>query len=218
MKTELVIFDLDGTLLDTIGDLAVACNAALALRGLPQHSCEEYRGFVGNGISRLVERALPEPLRTEFNVAAVRHDFLEYYTEHIDVRTEPYDGIPELLGALSARGVKLAVASNKFQIGTEKLVRRFFPGTEFAAVLGQRPGVPLKPDPAVVLEILAVTGADRGSVLYAGDSGVDMRTAAAAGVRAAGCAWGFRPRAELEAERPSAIVCSPLEILELADS
>ena len=124
VNTDLVIFDLDGTLLDTIGDLAVACNAVLALRGLPQHSYEEYCHFVGNGIMRLVERALPEELRTPYTVAAVRADFVKYYTEHIDAYTKPYDGIPELVAGLVRRGVRIAVASNKFQAGTEKLVRR----------------------------------------------------------------------------------------------
>ena len=155
VNTDLVIFDLDGTLLDTIGDLAVACNAVLALRGLPQHSYEEYCHFVGNGIMRLVERALPEELRTPYTVAAVRADFVKYYTEHIDAYTKPYDGIPELVAGLVRRGVRIAVASNKFQAGTEKLVRLFFPDVPFAAVFGQREGVPLKPDPAVVEEILA---------------------------------------------------------------
>ena len=197
MKTSLVIFDLDGTLLDTIGDLAVACNAVLGVRGLPQHTYEEYCHFVGNGILRLVERALPEPLRTPETVAAVRADFVKYYTEHIDAHTRPYDGIPELIAELARRGVALAVASNKFQAGTEKLVGLFFPGVTFAAVLGQRPGVPLKPSPAVVEEILARTGTAREEVLYVGDSGVDIETAAAAGVRSAGVTWGFRDRAEL---------------------
>ena len=161
MKTSLVIFDLDGTLLNTIGDLAVACNAVLAMRGLPQHSYEEYRHFVGNGILRLVERALPEELRTPENVALVRADFVKYYTEHIDRYTKPYDGISGLVPELVRRGVGLAVASNKFPVGTEKLIRLFFPGVEFAAVFGQRPGVPLKPDPTVVREILALTGTPR---------------------------------------------------------
>jgi len=197
MKTELVIFDLDGTLLDTIGDLAVACNACLAVRGLPQHSYEAYCRFVGNGIMRLVERALPEPLRTPENVALVRADFVKYYTAHIDAHTKPYAGIPGLLAELVRRGVRVAVASNKFQAGTEKLVRLFFPEIPFAAVLGQRPGVPLKPDPAVVEEILAATGVSRDRVLYVGDSGIDMQTAAAAGVRSVGVTWGFRSREEL---------------------
>ena len=200
MKTSLVIFDLDGTLLDTIGDLAVACNAVLGVRGLPQHTYEEYCHFVGNGILRLVERALPEPLRTPETVAAVRADFVKYYTEHIDAHTRPYDGIPELIAELARRGVALAVASNKFQAGTEKLVGLFFPGVTFAAVLGQRPGVPLKPSPAV---------------LYVGDSGVDIETAAAAGVRSAGVTWGFRDRAELIAAGARHLVDRPGELLEL---
>ena len=124
---ELVIFDLDGTVLDTVGDLAVACNAVLAVRGLPQHSYEEYCHFVGNGILRLVERALPEPLRTPENVALARADFVRYYTEHIDVYTKPYPGIPELLAELTRRGIRVAVASTKFQAGTETLTRLFFP-------------------------------------------------------------------------------------------
>ena len=182
MNTQLVIFDLDGTLLDTIGDLAVACNAMLALRGLPQHSYEEYCHFVGNGILRLVERALPEELRTPDNVAAARADFVKYYIDHIDCHTKPYAGIPELLAELAQRGVQLAVASNKFQEGTSKLIARFFPGVEFVAVFGQRPDVPLKPDPAVVEEILARSGVAKEHVLYVGDSGVDMQTARAAGL------------------------------------
>lgn len=215
LNTELVIFDLDGTLLDTIGDLAVACNAVLALRGLPQHTYDEYCRFVGNGIMRLVERALPEELRIPDTVAAVRADFVKYYTEHIDTRTKPYAGIPELVAGLARRGVRMAVASNKFQAGTEKLVRLFFPDVAFAAVLGQRVGVPLKPDPAVVEEILALTGVAKGRVLYVGDSGVDMQTAAAAGVRSVGVTWGFRERRELEQTGAQHIVDVPGEILNL---
>lgn len=213
MNTELLIFDLDGTLLDTIGDLAVACNASLALRGLPQHSYEEYCGFVGNGIMRLVERALPEPLRTPENVALMRADFVRYYTEHIDAYTKPYEGIPELLRELQRRGLHMAVASNKFQAGTEKLIGLFFPDIRFEAVLGQRPGVPLKPDPAVVEEILALTGVARERVLYVGDSGIDIETARAAGVRSAGVSWGFRARAELEEAGAGRIVDRAEELL-----
>lgn len=215
MNTELVIFDLDGTLLDTIGDLAAACNAVLAPRGLPQHSYAEYCHFVGNGIMRLVERALPEELRIPELVAAVRADFVEYYTAHIDLLTKPYDGIEELVAELSGCDVRMAVASNKFQAGTEKLIRRFFPSVAFDAVFGQRAGVPLKPDPAVVEEILALTGVARARVLYVGDSGVDMQTASAAGVRSAGVTWGFRDRAELESAGAQHIVDRPAELLEL---
>ncbi len=215
MKTKLAIFDLDGTLLDTISDLAAASNHMLRLRGLGEHTREEYRHFVGNGILRLVERALPEELRTAAYVQAARADFLAYYIDHIDLETVPYAGIPALLGELARRGVTLAVASNKFQAGTEKLVRRFFPAIPFAAVCGQRPGVPLKPDPTVVREILAVCGAAREEVLYVGDSGIDMETARAAGVRSVGVTWGFRSRAELEAAGADHLAATAAEILEL---
>lgn len=214
MNTRLIIFDLDGTLLDTIGDLAVACNAVLAARGLPQHTYEQYRRFVGNGIMRLVERVLPEALRTPDTVAAVRADFVKYYTEHIDIHTVPYRGIPELLAQLVRRDIRLAVASNKFQAGTEKLIRRFFPDISFAAVLGQREGVPLKPDPTVAEEILAATGVARARTLFVGDSGVDMLTAAAAGIRSAGVTWGFRDRAELLEAGAWRIVDRPEALLE----
>ncbi len=215
MNTRLVIFDLDGTLLDTIGDLAVACNASLAMRGLPQHSYDDYCGFVGNGIMRLVERALPEPLRTPENVALMRADFVRCYTEHIDARTRPYEGVPELLAGLSQRGLRLAVASNKFQAGTEKFVRRFFPGIAFDPVFGQREGVPLKPDPAVAETILALTETPPGQALFVGDSGIDILTAKAAGIRSAGVTWGFRSRTELEEAGADHIVDRAEEILAL---
>ena len=213
MQPKLIIFDLDGTLLDTIGDLAVACNAMLARRGLPEHTYADYCRFVGNGILRLVERALPEELRTPDYVAAARADFIDYYTAHIDRCTKPYAGIPELLDALMQRGIRLAVASNKYQQGTEKLIGRFFPEIRFDAVLGQRPDVPMKPDPTVVEEILAVTGIARSETLYVGDSGVDMQTAAAAGVRSVGVTWGFRSREELQAAGAGTLIDRPEALL-----
>ncbi|MEG1622872.1 MAG: HAD family hydrolase [Alistipes sp.] len=212
---KLVIFDLDGTLLDTIGDLAVSCNMALAMRGLPQHAIEDYRHFVGNGIMRLVERALPEPLRSDYTLAAVRRDFMTYYTAHIDTYTQPYDGIPALLATLSQRGVLLAVASNKFQEGTEKLIRLFFPNIPFVAVLGQREGVPLKPDARIDEEILLQTGVPASEALHVGDSGVDVLTATAAGIRSVGVTWGFRPREELVAGGADHIIDAPAEVLTL---
>ena len=215
MQTKLVIFDLDGTLLDTIGDLACACNEMLARRNLPQHTYADYCLFVGNGILRLVERALPEELRTPDCVAAARADFVAYYTEHIDLHTQPYAGIPELLAELQRRGVRMAVASNKFQRGTEKLIARFFPEAPFDPVLGQRPDVPMKPDPTVVGEILAATGVAREEVLYVGDSGIDMRTAAAAGVRSVGVTWGFRSREELREAGAGVLIDRPEELLAL---
>lgn len=198
MNTKLVIFDLDGTLLDTIGDLAVCCNHVLAEKGYPQHALQDYRKFVGNGIRRLIDRALPEGT-PEQSVEDVRKAFVSYYYDHIDMYTVPYPGIVDLLCVLRRMGIDMAVASNKFQEGTEKLIGTFFPEFDFVKVLGQRPGVPLKPDPAAVNEIVAACGLqdEPESVLYVGDSGIDIDTAAAAGVRSVGVTWGFRPREEL---------------------
>jgi phosphoglycolate phosphatase len=212
-----VIFDLDGTLLNTIRDLAVACDVVLARRNLPQHSYDEYCSFVGNGIMRLVERSLPGELRSVEYVSEVRRDFIEYYTEHIDVYTRPYEGIVELLFALQQRGVHLAIASNKFQAGTEKLAQRFFPNIHFDAVLGQRPDIPLKPNPAIVNEILLKTNTATSDVLYVGDSGIDIQTAHAAGVCAVGVTWGFRSREELEENVPQYIVDCASQIATLVE-
>ena len=191
---KLAIFDLDGTLLNTIGDLAASCDAVLWQNGLPQHTTDEYRQMVGCGI---------------------RQDFVAYYTNHIDLHTHPYEGIPQLIESLAERGVKIAVASNKFQAGTEQLIRSFFPDVEFVAVLGQREGIPLKPDPQIDREIIAAAGVEPSETMHIGDSGVDMQTARAAGIKAVGVTWGFRSREELEEGGADAIVDSPEQILEL---
>lgn len=198
MKSKLIIFDLDGTLLNTIGDLAVGCDHMLSLRGLPTHTYEQYCSFVGNGILRLVERALPEELRTEEYVKAARKDFVEYYIDHIDLKTIPYDGMTELVEELRQSGAKLAVASNKFQAGTEKLIRKFFPEVEWVEICGNREGVPLKPDTALVDLILDKAGVERKNCYMVGDSAVDILTAQNAGIHSIGVSWGFRSREELE--------------------
>ena len=198
MKSKLIIFDLDGTLLNTIGDLAVGCDHMLSLRGLPTHTYEQYCSFVGNGILRLVERALPEELRTEEYVKAARKDFVEYYIDHIDLKTIPYDGMTELVEELRQSGAKLAVASNKFQAGTEKLIRKFFPEVEWVEICGNREGVPLKPDTALVDLILDKAGVERENCYMVGDSAVDILTAQNAGIHSIGVSWGFRSREELE--------------------
>lgn len=213
MKAKLIIFDLDGTLLNTIGDLAEAANQMRGLRDLPALDYATYCTYVGNGIMRLVERALPESMRDPATIAAARADFLAYYIDHIDGKTCPYAGIPELLAELQTMGVRLAVASNKFQAGTEKLIRTYFPEIRFEAIFGQRPDVPLKPDPTVVQEILTLTGVAPEEALYVGDSGVDMLTARAAGVRSVGVSWGFRSREELIEARADRIIDDPSELL-----
>lgn len=198
MKYKLVIFDLDGTLVDTIADLGAAANAALAAKGLPQHSLEAYRGMVGNGVRKLMERAMPEAMRADGQALdALLDSFLKYYIEHIDERSRPYPGIRELLQELQAAGVELAVASNKFQAGAEKLVGRMFPEIEFAAVLGGRPGVPLKPAPSIVAEIRSRAGVSLRETVMVGDSATDIATAAGAEVDCVAVSWGFRTREQL---------------------
>lgn len=209
----LLIFDLDGTLLDTIGDLATSTNYALTLCGFPTHETPAYRFFIGNGINNLFEKALPEGSKTPENILMVRQLFLEYYGAHNSELTVPYSGITELLQSLQNKGIKLAVASNKYHKATEILIQHFFPEIRFAAVFGQREGVPTKPDPTIIQDILSITKVDKNEVLYIGDSGVDMQTAQNAGIDAVGVTWGFRPRAELEEFSPKYFVDKPLEIL-----
>ena len=212
---KLVIFDLDGTLLNTIYDLAQSTNFALAENGFPTHEVAEYNYFVGNGINKLFERALPEGERTEANIARIREKFLIHYDQHNADKSRPYEGIPELLETLDKRGILLAVASNKYQAATEKLVAHFFPQIHFAAIFGQREGVPTKPNPQIVEDILGITNIGINETLYVGDSGVDMQTAHNSNVEACGVTWGFRPIKELEQFHPAHIVHTPEEILKL---
>lgn len=198
MQNKLVIFDLDGTLLNTIGDLAAGCDEMLRMRGLPTHSFADYCSFVGNGIMRLVERALPEELRSPEYVAAARRDFVNYYIDHIDLHTHPYEGIVELVEELAAEGCKLAIASNKFQAGTDKLIKKFFPTIDFVMICGNREGVPLKPDTALVDLILDAAEVGRERCVMVGDSAVDILTAQRAGIHSVGVSWGFRSRTELQ--------------------
>lgn len=213
---QLVIFDLDGTLLNTIADLAQSTNHALQALGYPVHEEAAYNFMVGNGINKLFERALPEGEKTEENVLRVRREFIPYYNIHNADKSRPYPGIPELLNQLQEAGIQLAVASNKYQAATEKLIARYFPNIRFTAVFGQREGINVKPDPTIVQDILEIAGTAKEDVLYVGDSGVDMQTAANAEVTACGVTWGFRPRTELEAFHPAHIVSSASEIAGIA--
>jgi phosphoglycolate phosphatase len=198
MKYEVAIFDLDGTLIDTIEDLGTAVNHALRLRSLPLHSMEEYKGMVGHGIRDLVTKALPISLQEDSSyIDSALKDFREYYSSHIDVHTRPYEGMVALLEELHSAGVRIAVASNKFQEGTERLIREFFPGVEFIAIFGNREGYPLKPDPAIVKEVLSLAGADSSKAVMVGDSRTDIRTAVAGGIDIIAVSWGFRPEEEL---------------------
>lgn len=210
---KLVIFDLDGTLINTIADLAQSTNYALKQNGFPTHEVDEYNFFVGNGINKLFERALPEGEKTEENILRIRRVFLEHYDIHNTDCSAPYPGIPEVLQQLQQAGILLAVASNKYQAATVKLIQFYFPEVRFAQVLGQREGVPTKPDPTIVYDILATTQIGKEDVLYVGDSGVDMQTAIQSGVTACGVTWGFRPRTELENFNPDHMIDRPEELL-----
>lgn len=215
--TRLIIFDLDGTLLNTIDDLAASTNYALRQHRYPEHGKSAYPYFVGNGINKLLERAMPEAERTPEKIQELRRDFIGYYSLHSTDFTRPYEGIPELLQALHDRGIQMAVASNKYQKGTEELIRHYFNAIPFQAVLGQRTGIPVKPNPAIIDEILSATGFTPADTLYVGDSGVDMQTALNSGVGPIGVTWGFRTQKELEENGARYIVEHPREIIRLLD-
>ena len=210
----IVIFDLDGTLLNTIDDLGYACNYALEQTGYPTFPIEEYPAKVGNGINNLIRRALPETERTEENILRVRAHFVPYYNAHNCDFTRPYKGIPELLATLKAQGHLLAVASNKYQAATEKIVEHFFPSL-FDVVFGEREGIERKPNPQIVYDIVSKLSPlnAKCSSLYIGDSLVDRDTAQNAHVPFVACSWGFVPRETLLRAGVTRIIDSPEEVI-----
>ena len=212
---KLVIFDLDGTLLNTIEDLGNAANYALSQNGYPTHSLASYPFFVGNGVRNLIRKALPDDMRTDSIIESLLKDFKEYYNEHNTDCTKPYDGIEELLRNLQDNGVKIAVASNKYQQATEKIIAHYFGDIDFVAVYGQREGVNVKPDPSVVFSILSDAKVPKSEVLYVGDSGVDMETARRACVDSVGVTWGFRSEKDLNEYHADMIVNKASDIFDI---
>ncbi len=210
--TKLVIFDLDGTLLNTLTDMAVSVNYALTECGFPTHDEDAYRLFVGDGIDRLFERALPPADRTQANITRMRDIFLPYYTVHKSDFTRPYAGLTELLERLQDRGMKLAVASNKYHAGTVAVVEKQFPTIQFDVVLGQRDGVTPTPSPQVIYDILDATGCELSEAIFVGDSGVDMLTGRNACIRTIGVAWGFRSIDELITDGANQVVQTAAEL------
>lgn len=210
MKTA-IIFDLDGTLLDTLGDLRDAANDALRRRGLPLRTTEEIRRFVGNGVRNLMRRCLPAGSPDE-EIDAALADFKAYYAAHLCDTTAPYDGIPELLTVLRKRGIKVGVLSNKLDSATQQLICHYFYGKVDVA-FGEHSGVPRKPDPTSCRMVMEQLGVRPEEVLYVGDSGVDMRTARNAGLTAVGVTWGFRSRSELIDNGADLLADLPVQIL-----
>jgi len=209
-----VLFDLDGTLADTIDDLAGAVNRSLARRGLPEHELELFKLMVGDGFRRLIARALPEDRRGEDYIEAMRAEAAADYAGRCLERTRPYPGIRELLSALAERGIPFGVISNKPDELAKKVVSGLFPFAAFALVRGESPAFPRKPDPASALDACARLGVEPGQTLYLGDSGVDMRTAKAAGIFALGALWGFRSEAELRDAGADALLEAPLDLIQ----
>jgi len=213
----LAIFDLDGTLLDSLDDLANSANQMLEEEGFPTHEVNLFRHFVGDGARTLVERILPEEARRPDVIDRCLLRYGAIYGRRWDEQSRAYDDIPELLEALAARGIGLAVLSNKPQAATSRCVARFFGDREWIQVIGQRDGRPKKPDPAGIFDILAATGVRQEETVYLGDTDTDMKAAVAAGVFPVGVLWGFRGREELETHGARALLRGPLDLLKLLD-
>lgn len=212
---KLVIFDLDGTLVNSLEDLGNACNSALERFGYPTHPMDSFRYFVGDGVPMLIRRALPESERSEENIARVKAVFDEIYGRNYNVCTRPYDGITELLDKLKAEGILIAVASNKPDNFTQTIVTSMF-GDAFSYVSGKKEGFEKKPDPQIALHIMEKLGVSPKDVLFAGDSSVDMQTAHNAGCDCIGCVWGFRTLQELTDNKATYIANSPIDIFNAA--
>jgi len=215
MQFQAICFDLDGTLLDSLADLAHCTNKILLRRGFPEHPVDAFRYFVGDGAKMLMTRVLPEEVRNESLIEECQQDFEDAYRDCWNEQTLPYEDIPELLDALTNLQQKLTVLSNKPHEFSILAVKHFLPNWEFELVLGQRKGVPRKPDPAGMLDICEKLKIPAEKFLYLGDTATDMKTAVAAGCFPVGVLWGFRPEEELRDNGARAIVKKPLDVLDL---
>ena len=217
MKYKAVVFDMDGTLLDTLADLGEAMNRVLEQHGFPSHPLDAYRHFVGSGAGELVARALPADVRDSDMRARCLQGFLREYEAGWRIKTRLYPGVPELLDSLAARSIPIAVLTNKPQAFAELCMREFLSSWDFALVVGQKPGMPVKPDPAGSRQIVAHLGVRPEEILYLGDTDVDMLTAVNAGMHPVGVLWGFRPREELLASGASDVLAHPMELTRFLD-
>ena len=212
---KLVVFDLDGTLLDTIDDLAHTCDEIMKRHAHPRHSNDEYRSYVGNGVRKLLERSLPKEYKNDSPyIDALLAEFLEYYHNHIADHTTIYDGIVKALETISSMGINIAVLSNKYHAGTVKLIKTFFPHITFADVRGQMDGVAIKPSIEALVSIMKKCGVSASETLFVGDTAVDIHTAQNAGVDVVAVCWGFRDESVLKAENPTYIAHRAADILD----
>lgn len=211
----LIVFDLDGTLLNSLEDLADSANWVLEQHGFPTHPVDAYRYFVGDGVRKLIERILPQEERTEARIEQCRQEFVAYYKVHMEDKTSVYEGITELLVELKNRGLKIAVATNKVHIAVKPLMEKYFPEIRFDSMIGQREGVPVKPAPQIMFDILRETGCEPSEALHVGDTATDMQLAHNAGVTPVGVLWGYRPLKELQEAGAKFIIEKPEELLRL---
>jgi phosphoglycolate phosphatase len=210
-----IVFDLDGTLLNTLDDLANSMNAALKEFGYPEHPVEKYKIFVGNGMEKLVRRAAPPEITDKKIIEQLFASFTQQYNNRWNEFTKPYAGINELLSKLESLGIKMSVLSNKSEDFTKIIIEHYFGLNRFAFVYGARKGVPKKPDPVLALEILKLSGVPASQYLYLGDTGIDMNTANGAGMHAVGATWGFRTKEELLQNGAKTIINNPMDIVNL---
>ncbi len=217
MTYKAVLFDLDGTLLDTIDDIGDALNRVLEQNRFPTHTMDVYSKFVGDGALNLIIRALPEDKRIDTVINTCFDAFFDDYNQNWNVKTKPYDGIPELLDKITARGLKMAVLSNKPHKYTVKCMAGFLSDWNFEVVFGQRDHVPRKPDPAGALEVAEQLNISPSDFLYLGDTETDLKTSIAAGMSPVGVLWGFRSSEELKESGAKVLIKNPLDAIDLLD-
>ncbi len=210
---KLIVFDLDGTLINSLEDLADSANHVLEQHGFPIHPVDAYRYFVGDGVRKLIERILPPEERTDERIEQYKAEFVDYYKIHMEDKTAVYEGITELLKALKARGLKIAVATNKVHSAVAPLMAKYFPGIHFDSLIGQREGIPVKPAPQIMYDILMETGCNASEALHVGDTATDMQLAHNAGITPVGVLWGYRPLEELQEAGARYIIEHPMDLL-----
>jgi phosphoglycolate phosphatase len=213
----LIVFDLDGTLINSLEDLADSANHVLVQHGFPTHPVDAYRYFVGDGVRKLIERILPEEKRNDIQIEQCRQEFVAYYRIHMEDKTEVYPGMFELLKTLKEKGLKIAVATNKVHIAVAPLMAKYFPNIRFDSMIGQREGVPVKPHPKIMFDILKETGCQPSEALHVGDTATDMQLAHRAGIESVGVLWGYRPLEELQEAGARYIIEHPLDLLKIVD-